>query len=132
MKLNDNTRIKWVDYGIANVLNYNNHGCSNKVIEINKNLIDYPRVFRETLKHELNHSSAKFSLHDLSNDIQSLINIYPNLFEKFRFTLEHPRSLAQLSPVWYRKRDGFIFDINLGIVWGVMLSIIGIILIKVF
>jgi predicted PolB exonuclease-like 3'-5' exonuclease len=119
----DNARIRWVNYGVANTFSYNHKGKEYKVIEINKKLIDEPKLFYPILFHELKHSKKLFSQDDLINDF-SLANLksLPNM-KIVGFMIKNPTSLVQTLPAYYTKRHGLVLDINLSFIWIIAIAI---------
>ena len=117
----DNARIRWVNYGVANTFTYNYNGRGYKVIEINKKLIDEPKLFYPVLFHELSHSKKIFSKEDLMTDFSfENMKSLPNL-RIIVFMLRNPEALIQILPLYFTKRQGLVFDINLSIIWGIAL-----------
>ena len=99
------TKIIYVDYGIAN-----NFG---EFIEVNKNLKKYPHLLHPILKHELSHTNKFFTLHDLKIDLVQNVNSWDML----KFMIKHPRSFSQLLPIYFDKKKGFIYDVNLILIY---------------
>ncbi len=101
-----------------------NHSIANRFngyIEINENLKKYPNLYKPILKHELDHTNKLWSLHDFKLDMIS--NTGVNYWNLLKFMFRYPRSFLQLSPLLYSKKRGFIFDINLFIMYGVFILI---------
>lgn len=92
-----------VDYGIAN--NFGTH------IEINKNLKKYPELYKAILDHELDHTDKYFSMEDFKLDLISGNNI--KNIDLLWFIRRHPKAAVQFFPLWYSKRNGFYYDINM-------------------
>jgi hypothetical protein len=113
----DNARIRWVNYGVANTFTYTHKKRGYKVIEINKLLIDEPKLFYPILFHELRHSKNILSTDDVINDF-SYFNLksLPNL-RIIAFMVKHPKALIQILPAYFTKKQGLVFDINLSLVW---------------
>ena len=105
--------IRYVNTGIAN--NFDTH------IEINENLKKYPNLLEPILKHELSHDKGRWSKKDFKLDFFSKSGV--NSMELFKFMFKHPKSFSQLLPVIYRKKKGFIIDINLLIMYLIMITI---------
>lgn len=105
---NKSLDIVYVDWGIAN-----NFG---EVIEINRNLANYPNLFNPILRHELEHSDKFFTWHDLRHDINSSHTV--NQFELLKFMIKHPKSLTQFLPFyWQRSSKKIVYDVNLLIIY---------------
>lgn len=107
-------KIEYVDYGLAN-----NFGDT---IELNKNLIRYPKLHESLLQHELSHTDKAFTLHDLKIDF---ISDNVNSLRIILFMIRYPKSLTQLFPFYYSKKKGFVYDINLSLLYLLMFIIIG-------
>ncbi len=103
-----------VNHGIAN--RFSNH------IEINKNLRNYPNLLTPILKHEFAHTNKVISKKDFKLDF-----IFPETLhykELFKFMFKHPKSFTQLLPIYWAKGKGFVYDINLTIMYLFMIGII--------
>ena len=113
----DKARIRWVNYGVANSFAYNYKGKEYKIIELNKALIDEPDIFYPILFHELRHSKKILAIEDVINDF-SFANLksLPN-FKIIAFMLKNPSALIQVLPVYKTKKQGWVFDINLCLLW---------------
>lgn len=110
MNKNKQPKIVYVDWGLAN-----NFG---EVIEINRNLSNYPHLFNPILKHELEHSNKFFTWHDLRHDLNSTHTV--NQFELLKFMIKHPKSFTQFLPLyWQRSSKKIVYDLNLLIIYGV-------------
>jgi hypothetical protein len=106
-------RIEYVSHGLGN--NFGN------VIEINRNLKDYPELHDVILKHEFMHTDRTFSLKDLYLDMtESGVDNKKLLW----FMLKHPLSFTQVLPFYWTKKHGFIYDINQIIFCLVLMGII--------
>ena len=107
-------KIVYVSHGIAN-----NFG---ETIEVNVNLKKYPELLEPIIRHELRHSSSiGFTKKDLLLDSEKLDL---NYWQLTKFMFKHPKSFSQFFP-FYINKGRFIYDINMCIVWGLMLSAIG-------
>jgi len=106
-------KIKYVDFGIAN-----NFGS---FIEINRNLKKYPHLLKPILKHELSHTNKFFSLKDFKLDFYEDSEI--NIFDMLKFMFKHPKSFSQVLPVYWTKKKGFVYDINLIVMYLMMVII---------
>ena len=107
-------QVQYVKWGIAN--KFDDH------IELNENLRLYPELHSQILQHELSHTDKK----GLNKD-DFLLDIGPskvNYWKLFKFMCLYPRTFLQFAPFYYQKK-AFVYDINLCIVWGIVLSIIG-------
>lgn len=101
-----------VEHGIAN--NFGDH------IEINKHLKEYPDLFESVLQHELSHTNKEFSFKDLKLDLLADNEVDRRNMIKFMF--KHPKSFSQLLPLYYSKRNGFVYDTNLIIMYAIMVA----------
>jgi len=102
-------KVEFVNYGIANRFK--------ERIELNRELIWYPKLAHYCLKHELDHTNKLFSKEDIANDIQ----IYPKGL--FLFMLTHPKSWTQLSPA-IKSKGKWYWDLNLLLTYSVGLIIL--------
>ena len=114
MPLN-NLPIIEVDHGIAN-----NFGT---YIEINKHLRKYPKLLNPILEHENAHTNKKFSMEDFKLDFLMPQVIHYKELVKFMF--KHPKSFTQLLPFYWIKQKGFVYDINMMVMYLMMISIFG-------
>lgn len=115
-------KITYVDHGIGN-----NFGDE---IELNKDLLKYPELHEVVLNHELSHTDKLFSLKDLSIDLTEN-NI--DLLSMLKFMIKHPKSFTQILPFYYTKKHGFVYDINLIIIYLFMIFFISVtILVSVY
>lgn len=99
-----------VNHGIAN--NFGTH------IEINTNLRKYPSLLTPILKHELSHTNKLFSLHDLKLDFYK--DSETNNWDMLKFMVRHPKSFTQLLPVYWSRKKGFVYDLNMLIMYLIM------------
>ncbi len=109
-----NLSIVEVDYGIAN--NFGTH------IEMNRHLKDYPTLYNPILKHELSHTDKIFSLEDMKLDF--LQGSQVNNWELTKFMFQHPKSFTQLLPFYWTRKKGFVYDINMTVMYLIMFSIV--------
>jgi len=94
-----------------------NHSIANRFdgyIEINKNLKNYPKLYKPILEHELAHTDKAFTWHDFKLDFVSKTGV--NYLDLMKFMFKHPRSFLQLSPVIIKDRS-LVFDVNLFIMY---------------
>jgi len=128
----DNAHIRWVNYGVANTFTYNHNKHSYKVIEINKALIDDPKLFYPILFHELKHTKKIFTPEDLAVDFSPAnMRSLPNM-KILLFMIKNPKALTQILPAYYTRKHGLVFDINLSIIYVVAAVCALIIKLKVF
>jgi len=102
------------------------HGIANRfgdgTIEVNKHLRAYPKLYYPIIKHELEHTdSLGFTLKDLRHDINA--NHEVNQIQLLKFMFKHPKSFSQFLPFYYTKKRKFVVDINLCIIYFVMVLI---------
>jgi hypothetical protein len=105
--------IKYVPYGIAN--NFGDY------IELNEHLPEWKELHDAILTHELQHTDEPgFTKKDF------LLDLAPtkiNYWTLFRFMCIYPKTFLQFAPFYFQKGK-FIYDINLSIVWAVLIAII--------
>ena len=106
--------IIYTDWGLAN--RFNDH------IEMNINLKKYPKLHRKILMHELRHTDKVFSWEDLKNDLSSS---GIKTWDIIKFMIQNPKSFTQIIPFYYTPKKGFVYDINLSLMWGVILLSVG-------
>lgn len=100
---------------------YTSHSIANRFsdrIEINKHLKKYPHLLNPILEHEQAHTNKFWSKEDFKMDFLS--NSKVNHLSLIKFMFRHPLSFLQLSPIIF-SRKGFIIDVNLMIMYGIML-----------
>ena len=105
--------IRYVDHGLANRFD--------KHIEVNKHLKKYPQLLKPMLEHEFAHTDKVISWEDFKLDL-----IMPQTFyykALFNFMIKHPRSFTQLLPIYWDKEKGFVYDINLGLMYSMMVIV---------
>lgn len=110
-------KIVYRDYGIADKF-------SDGTIEMNKNLNKYPQLKKSILKHELEHSDDEgFTKYDFYHDLSATKDI--DKLALLHFITRHPKSLVQFLPLYYSKRRGWIFDMNMTLIYLVMFVLMG-------
>ena len=103
-----------------------NWGIANRFedcIEINRNLKKLPKLYYPILRHELQHTDEIFSISELKHDLLPTEKV--KQWDLLLFMIHNPKSLTQLLPFYYSKKRGFHLDINMSLVWLVMLGVIG-------
>lgn len=105
--------LKEVEFGIAN-----NFG---DVIEINRNLKKYPDLYKAVLHHELRHTDKTFTGYDLIHDLS---DVKIKNLDLIRFMFKYPKSLTQFLPFYWNRRYGFVYDINLILIYLFFVGII--------
>lgn len=106
--------IEYVENSIAN-----NFGDT---IELNRNLLKYPELHEQVLEHELGHSDKPgFTKHDLDHDLKAS---KINQWELMKFMFRHPKAFMQLLPIYYTQKRGWVYDINLSLVYAFLIVII--------
>jgi len=96
--------LRYTKWGLANRFN--------KYILVNKDLLEFPDLYSEVLKHELAHTDKLFSASDLKQDIK----VDHFAWKIFWFSITHPRALVQLLPIWWYEGE-FVFDLNMLFMW---------------
>lgn len=102
--------VRDVDYGIAN--NFGNY------IEINRHLRNYPTLFVPIMRHELAHTDAVWSWEDFKLDFLDTTDT--NRWDLVRFMFKHPKSFTQFLPIYWTRKKGFVYDINMMIMYLIM------------
>lgn len=97
--------IKYVEWGLAN--NFGTH------IEMNKELLNYPKLYDSILRHEIGHTDNHFTWYDLKHDLKG--TEYP--LAMLKFMVKHPKSLTQLLPLYWSKNKGIVYDLNLSLIY---------------
>lgn len=99
---------------------YNIWGMANRignVVVLNKNLKKYPWLHDKLLEHESKHNEKP--LYNIKHDLKSLKNTKMiEWIAKIKFMLRYPKSLVQLSPVWFYKGRVY-FDLSLMLVYSI-------------
>lgn len=108
------TRIEYVKWGLAN-----NFGHT---IEINEGLKEHPELLGPILQHEFNHTDKKFSWHDMKVDLTRTEKL--STMKLMKFMLRHPKTFTQFLPFYWTKKHGFVYDVNLIIIYVVIIGII--------
>lgn len=108
-------RINYVDWGMANRFS--------DFIEINKNLKKYPHLLEPILEHELQHTDSIISKKDLKIDF---LERQPFLLDRIKFMIKYPKSLIQFLPIYYTRKHGFIYDVNMILMYSFFIFIISI------
>ena len=97
------------------------HGIANRFedcIEVNKHLINYPKLYFPIIKHELEHTNSLFSWEDFKHDLNSERKVDQVQILKFMF--KHPKAFTQILPFYYTKKRRFVLDINLCLIYSAM------------
>jgi hypothetical protein len=98
-----------VGHGIAN--NFGTH------IEINKHLKDYPKLYAKIVGHERQHTDKMYSFQDFKIDLLASSDI--KNMDLLWFIRHHPAAMIQFFPIWYSRRNGIYYDINMLIAYAV-------------
>lgn len=106
--------LRFVDIGVANRFDYGKW----EEIEIHKNLINYPKLYKGILEHEFAHHEGNHKFGDLLLDLHDGIP-KPGLM---KFIRENPGAWWQLSPIWFRNKK-IIFDLSALFIWIFCLAI---------
>ena len=105
-------KLSYVSSGLGN--NFGNE------IELNEHLKEYPELHSAVLSHELAHTNQAFTLKDLKLDLSKP---EVNSMDMLKFMLKYPKSFSQLLPVYYSKKHGFVYDINLILIYSVTICL---------
>ena len=101
-----------VPYGIANHF-------EDGTIEINEHLKEFPELYNSVMAHEIEHTDEPgFTKKDFLLDIGPTSGL--SYWKLFKFMCIYPKTFLQFAPI-YRKNKVWIYDINLSIVWGLLL-----------
>jgi hypothetical protein len=110
-----NMEVRYVNHGIAN--NFGSY------IEMHEGLKAYPKLHAYVLKHELEHTDKPgFTKHDFMHDIAQAEY---NIKDIISFMVHNPSSLKQLLP-FYKQGDTIIYDLNLIIIYSLILGAVGV------
>ena len=101
-------KISYVSTGLGN-----NFGDE---IELNEHLKEYPELHQAVLSHELAHTNQAFTLKDLKLDLGKS---EASSMDMLKFMFKYPKSFSQLLPFYYSKKHGFVYDINLILIYSV-------------
>ena len=99
-----------------------NHGLANRFencIEINKHLKKYPQLLKTILEHEYSHTDKSISKQDFKLDMMMPQALHYK--QLFKFMIKHPKSFTQLLPFYYTRKRGFVYDVNMILmymIWG--------------
>ena len=91
-------KVKFIDYGIG----YCCDNGSERYIEINRNLRNYPKLYRSVLNHELKHFNSSNKHLDFWTDFKEIFSF--GGWDMLKFQLSHPKSLLSLSPFLHDKK----------------------------
>ena len=97
-------KIIYVDYAVANSFNDR--------IEINKDLLKYPKLYNKILRHEQSHTNKIFSFTDLLIDFH---NDIPS-FQLLKFMVSRPKTWLQFFPI-IKTKKGIFIDANLLLIY---------------
>lgn len=107
-----NIPVKLVDWGLAN--NFGTH------IELHRDLPHHPDLAIPILRHEYEHTDKAFSWKDFTLDLRRNKGI--NYIKLYSFMIRRPKTWVQFLPVYYMKDKGLVYDLNLLIIYGLMLA----------
>jgi len=116
MGVNQELKIIHRSYGIAD-------RYDNGTIEINKNLEKYPELKSAIIRHEIKHTNnPRFNKKDFLHDLEAPEQL--KLFTLIKFIFKHPLSLVQFLPAYYTRKKGLVLDLNLIVIYSVVLSVL--------
>jgi len=92
--------IKEVDYGIACCINDD----GKKWIEVNKHLKYHPKLYKKVIAHEIAHYNSN-GLFDFRIELRDMFD-FKTALALFMFSIKHPKTLYDLSPIFYNKKAG--------------------------
>ncbi|KKN19467.1 hypothetical protein LCGC14_0945390 [marine sediment metagenome] len=107
-------RIILVNHGLAN-----NYG---KYIEINRDLLEDPELYKFILSHELEHSKESASFLDVIHDL-NLKNI-KMILKMFKFVLKKPKTWIDFLPIQITKGK-IIYDKSMISLYIIFFSLLG-------
>ena len=107
-------KIEYIDHSIGNRFD--------DTIELNVNLKKYPKLHRAILEHELGHDSGLFSIKDLKHDLKHSVSP----FELMKFMIKNPKSLTQFLPIYFHRKYGLVYDLNMILIYMFIFSLIGV------
>jgi len=91
--------IKIIDYGIAYCVTNGNE----KYIEVNKNLFQYPKLFKRVMKHEMKHYNYKGKFDFWTDFLESFCFIHQ--YNLFKFQWKHPEA-KESNRVFFKEDNG--------------------------
>ena len=94
--------IKYVEWGLSNRFNDR--------IELNINLLKYPKLHDHILAHEYSHLAGDYGLHDFLLDINEKFD-----WAYLKFLIKYPKALVQFIPVWYYNKRVVVDPMMLGL-----------------
>jgi len=110
--------LKFVNTGVANRFDLGDH----ELIEMNKRVPLYPKLFYNVLMHELEHEDGGFKPKDLTHDLKSRT---PGLF---KFMKNHITAWTQITPFyWDFRRNQLVYDISAIVSWLMAVGLAGIV-----
>jgi Zn-dependent peptidase ImmA (M78 family) len=95
-------KLEYIDYGLGY------YDTKKNEIYINEQLFSYPILFKEILKHELDHSICKNEIEHTLLDIVDSLNI-PKQIRIALFSFNKPNVLKFNLPIYYH--NGWCFSI---------------------
>lgn len=106
---------------------YRNYGIADRfqdgTIELNRALDKYPQLKKSIIKHELRHTdNPNFNKKDFIHDLSTPDQI--KTWDMLKFMAHNPSSLIQFLPLYWTKKRGWIMDINLVVIYSILLAIV--------
>lgn len=97
--MNNNIKIKEIDYGIA---------CRiGNIIYVNKNLKENKELYESIIKHERSHSNS-FNMTDITLDLVNS-HLHGLKWQYYMFLLTHPSTWSEFLPIGYYDKK-FVFN----------------------
>ena len=106
-------KVKYVNYGLAN--NFGDY------IEINKCFLKNKELHEYVLEHEKGHTDKLFSIQDLKNDVFFDIR---KVIKLIKFIIFKPSTWIDFMPIQIKKNRGIYFDLNMIILYIILITLI--------
>lgn len=108
--------IRYVKWGLANRFD--------DYIEMNIALKEDPKLHNAILDHELGHKKSNSFRQDLAHDLTPINKLSQK--ELLVFMIKHPTTFTQILPFyWSPRRKKLVYDLNMILIYVVVLSVFG-------